>query len=250
MKTTLYSIEGKALRQIDLPELFEGQYRDDLIKRAVLSDESREYQPKGSFKFAGLQTSAKYRGRKEMYAAIKNKGIPHLPHEVQPKGQFGKVKRVPHAVKGRRAHPPKPETKLIEEVNKKEYKKALKSALAATADKSVVSARYKKLTLASYPLVLENSFESLSKTKDVLKVLSSLNLNSMIDNSKSNGCKGALVVATGSILKAARNIAGVDSVSPAQLKVKHLAPGCAGGRVTIYSENALQELKKLFSTSS
>ncbi|MDO8554223.1 MAG: uL4 family ribosomal protein [Candidatus Micrarchaeota archaeon] len=246
MKTTLYSIEGKALKQIDLPEVFEGHYRDDLIKRAVLSDESKEYQPKGSYKFAGLETSAKYRGRKEMYGAIKNKGIPHLPHEVQPKGQFGKVKRVPHAVKGRRAHPPKPETKIIEEVNKKEYRKALMSALAATAQKDVVNARYKKLSLASYPLVMDNSFESLKKTQDVLKVFELLNLNSMVINSKSNGCKGALVVATGNVLKAAKNIAGVETVSPSKLKVKHLAPGCAGGRVTIYSENALNELKKMF----
>src|SRR3989338_4121824 len=160
MKANLYSLDGKILKEISLPQFFSEAVRDDLIKRAVLSDESREYQPKGAYRWAGLETSAKYRGRKEMYGAVKNKGIPHLPHEVQPKGQFGKVKRVPHAVKGRRAHPPKPETKLIEEVNKKEYKKALMSALAATAQKSVVTARYKKLSLASYPFVLDNSFEA------------------------------------------------------------------------------------------
>lgn len=250
MKTTLYSIDGKALKQIELPDLFSDQYRDDLVKRAVLSDESKEYQPKGAYRFAGLNTSAKYRGRKEMYGAIKNKGIPHLPHEVLPKGQFGKVKRVPHAVKGRRAHPPKPSKKLVENVNKKEYAKALRSALAGTASKLVVSSRYKKLQLQSYPIVIEKSFDGLKKTKDVLKVFNAFNLNSIIDNSKDNGSKGALVVATGHVLKAARNIAGVDSISPSQLKVKHLAPGCVGGRLTIFTEDAIEELKKLFSNNS
>ena len=249
MKTTLYSIDGKALKQIELPDFFADQYRDDLIKRAVLSDESREYQPKGAYKFAGLETSAKYRGRKEMYGAIKNKGIPHLPHEVLPKGQFGKVKRVPHAVKGRRAHPPKPEKKLIEEVNKKEYRKALKSALAGTAQKNVVVSRYNGLySFDSYPIVLEDSFENIKKTKDVLKVFNAFKLNSLIIKSKSNGSRGALVVATGNVLKAARNISGVDAISPSKIKVKHLAPGCLGGRVAIYTESAITELKKMFAS--
>jgi large subunit ribosomal protein L4e len=113
MKATVYSLEGKVLKQIDVPEFFKSPGRDDLVKRAVLSEETKEKQPKGNFKFAGLETSARYRGRKEDFGTVKNKGIPHLPHEVLPKGQIGKVKRVPHAVKGRRAHPPEPQ-KMVE----------------------------------------------------------------------------------------------------------------------------------------
>ena len=76
---------------MDLPSpLFGEAPRDDLIKRAVLSDESKEYQPKGSYRMAGLETSARYVGRKEIFASVKNKGIPHLPHEVLPKGGLGK----------------------------------------------------------------------------------------------------------------------------------------------------------------
>ncbi|HID72432.1 TPA: 50S ribosomal protein L4, partial [Candidatus Micrarchaeota archaeon] len=69
MKATVYSVEGKALKEIDLPSQFWAAARDDLVKRAVLSEESKMYQPKGSYKWAGLETSAKYRGRKEDYAA-------------------------------------------------------------------------------------------------------------------------------------------------------------------------------------
>ena len=76
MKATVYSIEGKALKQIDLPAIFESPRRDDLVKRAVLSEESKLYQPKGNYKFAGLETSARYKGRKEDFGTVKNKGIP------------------------------------------------------------------------------------------------------------------------------------------------------------------------------
>jgi large subunit ribosomal protein L4e len=38
MKATVYSIEGKALKQIDLPAVFESPKREDLVKRAVLSE--------------------------------------------------------------------------------------------------------------------------------------------------------------------------------------------------------------------
>src|SRR3989338_982641 len=230
MKANLYSLDGKILKEISLPQFFSEAVRDDLIKRAVLSDESREYQPKGAYRWAGLETSAKYRGRKEMYGAVKNKGIPHLPHEVQPKGQFGKVKRVPHAVKGRRAHPPKPEKILVEEINKKEYLKALRSALSASKNK----------------IIVENSFENLKKTKDVLNVFESLKFGDAVSRAKENGTKAPVVIlVSASAIKAARNLAGVDAVLASELRVKHLAHGCKPGRSVIFTENSLRELEKI-----
>lgn len=230
MKTNIYSLDGKVLKELSLPHLFSEPVRDDLIKRAVLSDESKTYQPKGAYRWAGLETSAKYRGRKEMFGAVKNKGIPHLPHEVLPGGQLGKVKRVPHSVKGRRAHPPKPEKILVEEMNKREYLKALKSALAASSSR----------------IILDNSFESLKKTREVVAVFDSLKLSASISHAKRNGAKGPLVVFASSVpaLKAARNISGVDAVTTSELKVRHLAPGCKAGRTTIFTENSLDALEK------
>ncbi|MEW6748624.1 MAG: 50S ribosomal protein L4 [Candidatus Micrarchaeota archaeon] len=247
MKATVYSTEGKALKQIDLPAVFESPRRDDLVKRAVLSEESRMYQPKGNYKFAGLETSARYRGRKEDFGAVKNKGIPHLPHEVQPKGQLGKVKRVPHAVKGRRAHPPKVEKKLVEKINKKEYLKALASALSFSADKDAVSKRAHSEFAISLPVVLDKGFERLAKAKDVAKVLEALKLMGFIDKAKRNKTRSALiVVSSAASVKAGANIAGVDVVKASELKVRHLAPGTHPGRLTLYTEDALPELAKRF----
>ncbi len=247
MKATVYSLEGKVLKQIELPQQFEAAARDDLIKRAVLSEESKLYQPKGNYKFAGLETSARYKGRKEDFGTVKNKGIPHLPHEVLPKGQLGKVKRVPHAVKGRRAHPPKPEKILIEKMNPKEYQRALISAIAMTADRKAVVARCSSDIGVSLPIVMEDSFEKLAKTSDVEKVLVALKLDRFVEKAKRSGSKAPLmVVAGGAVLKAARNLPGVDVVTADALQVRQLAPGTHPGRITLFSESALLKLGQRF----
>ncbi len=247
MKATVYSIEGKALRQIDLPTVFESPHREDLVKRAVLSEESMEYQPKGSYRFAGLETSARYRGRKEDFGAVKNRGIARLPHEVLPGGQLGKVKRVPHAVKGRRAHPPKPQKKVVERINRKEHSRALASALSMSADRDTICRREHADIGVSLPVIMESKFEQLAKTKDVVKVLEALNLMGFVEKSKKNGTRSALIVVSqDGKVKAAANLPGVDVVRVDKLRVKDLAPGTHPGRLTLFSESALPEIAKRF----
>jgi large subunit ribosomal protein L4e len=247
MKATVYSIDGKALKQIELPHVFEASRRDDLVKRAVLSEESMLYQPKGSYRFAGLDTSARYRGRKEDFGTVKNKGIPHLPHEVLPKGQLGKVKRVPHAVKGRRAHPPKVQKNIVELINKKEHNKAFASALSFSADRDSVCRRAHLEIGVSIPVVLESGFEKLTKAKEVAKVFEALNLMRFLEKSKRNGTRSALiVVSSAGSAKAGANLAGVDVVKVSDLEVRHLAPGTHPGRLTLFTESALPELAKRF----
>src|SRR3989344_4175105 len=179
-----------------------------------------------------------------MYGAIKNQGIPHLPHEVRPKGQWGKVRRVPHYVKGRRAHPPKPEKILIEKINRKEYTLALASALAATANAERVVQRH-HIKIDHAPLILEDAVEKLGKTREVVQLLASLHLSAWIEKAKEKGGKSMLfVVSDASKLKSAGNIAGVDVVDVAALQVRHLAPGTHPGRLTLFSEKALGILVK------
>jgi large subunit ribosomal protein L4e len=248
MKATVYSIEGKAMRQIDLPQIFESPKREDLVKRAVLSEESKLYQPKGNYKFAGLMTSARYRGRKEDFGTVKNKGIPHLPHEVLPKGQLGKVKRVPSAVKGRRAHPPKPQKIIVERMNKKEHLLALASALSFSADRVTVVKRAHSDIGVSLPIILESGFEKLKKAREVQKVLESLNLGKFTEKAKRNGTRSALIVVSSSAMKkAGANLPGVDVVAASELTVKDLAPGTHPGRLTLFSENSIPEILKRFS---
>ncbi len=247
MNVNVYSLDGKASGKVELPKEFGGFVRADLIKRAVLSEESKLYQPKGNYKFAGMETSARYRGRKEDFGAIKNMGITHQPREVLPEGRFGKVKRIPTAVKGRRAHGPKPEKKIIENINPKEYARALASALAATANMGMVAKRHPVEIKQTVPLVLDDSVEQIAKTKEVLKLIESLQLSGIVEKGRSNGSRGMLIVVSDSgKLKAARNIAGVDVQSVSDLQVRHLAPGTHPGRLVLFSKKALLGLAQKF----
>lgn len=260
MQAQVYSLEGKVLKKINLPSSFDEIVREDLIRRAVLSDESKLRQPKGSYPLAGKETSARYRGRKEDFGSLKNRGQAKLPREVGAKGRAGKVKRIPSAVKGRRAHPPKVEKKIVENMNKKEYKKALCSALAATKLIDLVKKRGHVFNIDSLPVIVENKFEELTKTSQVVSVLKNLGLFVDVERSKEkskplSGIRKTrtrskyvpksllIVVRNGNILKAARNLSGVDVVTVEDLKVRNLAPGTHPGRLTLFTENAIEDIR-------
>ncbi len=258
MKAKVYSLDGSSGKSVDLPSAFSEDVREEIIRRAVLSDETKLYQPQGSDPRAGLETSARYRGRKDDYGSLKNRGQARLPREIRPDGMWGKVRRIPLAVKGRRAHPPKSSKLIVEKVNKKEYAKAMKSAIAATAHPELVKARGHRFD-CEVPLIFDNALESLSKTKEVLKALEKFagkDLERARSSRKSRsgtrsrkaGTRCAksllLVVGGGAILKSGRNIPGVDVVKAGSLRVKDLAPGTHAGRFTLYTENALSKIKE------
>jgi large subunit ribosomal protein L4e len=257
----MYSSDGKAAREVELPAVFSTDVNLGLISRAAISDQTRRYQPKGNDPRAGLETSARYRGRKEDFGSGKNKGTAIRPREVLPKGRLGKVKRIPSAVKGHRAHPPHVNKVIIEQMNRKEYAVALRSAIAATAHKEFVSARGHKLSASiKLPIIVESSFESISKTSQVYGALSSLIPEDLARCEKPRPRVGirarrggktypkSAIIAVSKdapVLKAARNIPGIDIVKASDLSVEKLAPGAKAGRLAIYTEAALAEVSKL-----
>ena len=259
MKATVYSIDGRALREVELPAQFSSDVRLDLISRAAIADQTKHYQPKGNYPLAGMETSARYRGRKEDFGSGKNRGMAIRPREVLPKGRLGRVKRIPSAVKGRRAHPPHVNEKIREKINKKEYRAALLSAIAATAHREIVLSRGHKAP-KSVPIVVENSFESIAKTKEAHKALAALIGEDLSRAQKGKARSGVgsrkggkaypksaiiAVSADAPVIKAARNIPGIDVVPASQLSVEKLAPGAKAGRLAIYTEAALAQIEKL-----
>jgi large subunit ribosomal protein L4e len=257
----MVGMDGKPQGELKLPSVFSTEVNEGLVARAAISDQTKKYQPKGSYIWAGLETSARYRGRKEDYGSNKNRGMAKLPHEIQPGGKFGKVKRIPSAVKGRRAFPPKVETRIIEEINKKEYAVALKSAIAATANENLVKARGHALGSVKVPIVVSKDAENVAKTKDVQKMLLAIGIGADLERarkvrrrsgvgSRKGGKrypKSAIVIATkdSKLLKAARNIAGVDVADVEKLSVLSLAPGAKAGRLAIYTQGAIEKLSAM-----
>lgn len=262
MKASVLKVDGSAGESVELPSQFSTPYRPDVIRRAFWSSYSLQWQPKGAFPLAGMQNTAEYYGRRHAWRQTINTGRSRLPREKVAGGRSGRVLTVPHAVKGRRAHPPKPEKILIEKINKKEKNLALRSAIAATADASIVSMRGHLLSKHALPIVADNSLESAKKTSDVRKFFSSIGLEKEIAKSEDSRTdltgiasrrrgghrlrKSVLVVYgnDSGISKAARNLAGVDCVSVEKLDVRTLAPGGNAGRLCVWTQNALEKLSK------
>ncbi len=256
----VYSITGEKIKDIELPSVFKEEIRPDIINRACLAYRSRFYQPKGTYSRAGLETSARYVGRRYSYHSMIARGIARLPRILLPKGGIGQVRKVPQARKGRRAHPPKVEKILEEKINKKEYKKALRSAIAATAVSELVKRR-NHIFEGEVPIIIEDKFSELKKTKEVMEVLKKLGLEKELERTKEKKIragkgkmrgkkykkkKGILIVVDkdSPIKKAARNIPGIDICEIKELNPEVLAPGGVPGRLTIYTESAIKALEE------
>jgi len=262
--TGVYSIQGKKIKDITLPSIFNTEYRPDLIQRAVVALQSQHRQPYGTHPLAGMQTSAAYFGRRRgAYRVTINRGMSRLPREKLGGGGLGRVLRVPQAVGGRRAHPPKVEKKFEKKINKKEYKLALNSAIAATSKREIVAGRGHVIEdVKELPLIVEDKIKELNKTKEALEVLSALGVGKDLERAKQKTIragrgklrgrkykrkKSVLMVVDedGGIKKALSNVPGVDVRTPETLTVEDLACGGHAGRLTIWSLSALQKLESL-----
>ncbi|MFH1443170.1 MAG: 50S ribosomal protein L4 [Candidatus Micrarchaeota archaeon] len=262
MEVKVLDLEGKEEKQVQLPEQFATEVREDLIRRAFHSERSYIFQPKGAFRLAGITTTAEYYGRRHSWRQTINTGRSRLPREKIPGGRSGRVLEVPHAAKGRRAHPPKPEKKLIERMNIKEKHFALRSAIAATLSKELVSARGHLFDGNGLPVIVDSSIEQVKKAKEARSMLVKLGAGKDLERAQKRRKmrsgrarlrkggyitpKSVLIVVSEDkgIWKAARNIPGVDVCTVDKLTAELLAPGGNPGRYTIWSESAILRMGK------
>lgn len=247
METTIRDLTGDEAGTIDLPAVFETGYRPDLIRRAVITAQANRKQPHGADPYAGLRTSAESPGS--------GRGIAHVPRANN------RGRRVPQAVKGRKAHPPKAEKDRSAKINAKERTQAIRSAIAATADADLVADRGHVFGDIDLPLVVTDEFEELVKTQEVVEVLEALGVHDDItraDDATRRAGRGTtrgrpdrrptsiLFVTGGDPSRAARNLAGADVATGSEVNAEDLAPGTHPGRLTVWTEHALAELDARF----
>ena len=245
MQATVRDLDGEDAGEIELPAVFGTAFRPDLIKRAVLAAQANRTQDAGTDEYAGLRTPAESHGS--------GRGMAHVPR------QNGRAREVPQAVSGRAAHPPKTETDRGLEINKKERKLATRSAVAATADGETVAERGHAFDEdVELPLVVSDEFEDLVKTQDALETLEALGVADDIERAEDGKTvragrgttrgrkytepKSILVVTSEEPSLAARNLAGADVATAAEVNVEDLAPGTDAGRLTLWTESALEEV--------
>lgn len=268
MKINVLSLKNAELRKIDMPSQFTEAIRSDLISRAVKAIESHNRQPYGSDPRAGMRHSSYVSKRRNKYKTTYGIGQSRTPRKVMSSRgtRFNWVgATAPQTVGGRRAHPPKSCKIWAQKINKKENRKAIRSALSATMINELVTKRGHQIP-ENYPFIVESKIESLEKTQNAKALLETLGIKNDLDRSaikkiragkgKMRGRKytlrtGPLIVVSDAecaAMKSFSNIPGVDVEAVQNLNAKLLAPGCVPGRLTIFTEGAIARIgeEKLF----
>jgi large subunit ribosomal protein L4e len=244
MQATVRTTDGDTDGEIDLPDVFDSEYRPDLIRKAVLAAQANRKQDYGSDEYAGMRTPAESFGS--------GRGQAHVPREG------GRGRRVPQTVGGRKAHPPKAEKDQSLSVNDKERQKAIRSAVAATADEDVVRERGHAFDDdVELPVVVSDDFEEVHKTQEAAAMLDELGLHADIDRADEATVRAGrgttrgrgkrrptsvLFVTSEEPSRAARNLAGADVTTALELNAEDLAPGAQAGRLTVWTESAIEEV--------
>ncbi len=250
----VYSVEGEAMKSVELPPVFRSDVRLDLIRRAVTAFQANRRQPYGPRHQAGLRHSVRWSG--------KGHGVSRVPRI---RGSMTGA-QAPGTVGGRRAHPPRVDKVWDKKVNIQERRLARNAALAALRDSVLVAARGHRFNEdLSLPVVIEDEIESLEPetgaTREGLAILEQLGLDSDVLRAKEGrhirAGRGkmrdrryrqprSLLIVVKSPEKVRRlfgNMPGVEVTSPAGLNAEILAPGGDPGRLAIFSEGALEVLR-------
>merc|ERR1719327_1888411 len=150
-------------------------------------------------------------------------------------------------------------------VNVTQKRHAVATALAASALPPLVMARGHRIgNVSELPLVVSDGAESIQKTKEALEMLKKLGcgeeLTKVSDSKKVRSGKGKMrnrrytmrrgpLIVYGEdsgIVRAMRNIPGVETASVNTLNLLQVAPGGNFGRFIIWTESAFDKLSQIY----
>jgi large subunit ribosomal protein L4e len=261
MKITTYTTTGTKEGEIELPLIFSTPFRRELIHKAWTNITSHKFQPQGRHPSAGQDVVA------DSNDPPTGQGVSRVARaKGGGGGRQGQGAEVASTRGGRQAHPPIVAKVIYKKLNKKENKLALCSAIAATASKELVELRGHKIQgVETFPIIISDDIESISKANDILKILDSLKLiqdvtrletrksrsgqSRLRGRSKKVGKSVLFVTKDASNLsKAIGSLPGVEVRKVTDLSILDLAPGAHPIRLTVYSKSAIEEIAKIKST--
>eukprot|EP01115_Flamella_aegyptia_P004045 TRINITY_DN17978_c0_g1_i1.p1 TRINITY_DN17978_c0_g1~~TRINITY_DN17978_c0_g1_i1.p1 ORF type:complete len:376 (+),score=187.66 TRINITY_DN17978_c0_g1_i1:41-1168(+) len=257
----VYSSAEKADSYLPLPAVYTAPIRSDIVHEVHTRLSKNRRQPYAVSKYAGHQTSAESWGTGRAVARIPrvSGGGTHRAGQ----GAFGNMCRG-----GRMFAPTKIWRRWHRKSNLNERRFAVASALAASALPALLLARGHKVErVPEVPLVVDNkAVDTTDKTKKAVALLKALNAFDDVErvkethrvrpgvgkmrNRRYQQKKGPLVVYNerGPLVKAFRNIPGVELVNVHRLNLLQLAPGGHLGRFIIWTKDAFQQLDTIFGT--
>jgi large subunit ribosomal protein L4e len=257
-------VDGSVKLQVPLPAVFNSPVRIDVVHDVHRDLAKNRRQPYAVSPFAGHQTSAESWGTGRAVARIPR--VPGGGTHRAGQGAFGNMCRG-----GRMFAPTKTYRRWHRKVNKNQKRFAVVSALAASASVPLVLARGHRVEqLPEIPLVVSNdSFKDLQKTSAAVKLLKALNAYADVEKVKDSRKvragkgkwrnrryvqrRGPLVIYTAEkeknpLVKAFRNLPGVDLVNVTRLNLLQLAPGGHVGRFIVWTQAAFERLDSLYGT--
>ncbi|MGD1836650.1 MAG: 50S ribosomal protein L4 [Nitrososphaeraceae archaeon] len=253
------SLDGQKQESIDLPNVFSTPFRPEVIQRVYNNLNSHVFQKQGRYPAAGQMVSAESRNTGlgiSRIARARGEGFPRS-------GQAAGVASVRH---GRLAHPPLSWKNIYKKINRKEKLLAICSAIAATTNSNLIRERGHVISDAvDLPIVLSNDIENISKSKELKQVLIKIGLvddlyrgqkhrNKAIKRHKSNRrspLSAILIVSNDDkIGRLDNSIPGISVKKLKDLSVLDLAPGSKPVRLTIFSKQAIEDLKEFKSTQN
>jgi len=261
----VYDLEGKATgNEVALPGVFTAPIRPDIVQFVhtnVRKNKRQAYSvkvhngPTGIV--AGHQHSAHSWGTGRAVSRIPrvNGSGTHRAGQAA----FGNMCRG-----GRMFAPTKTWRKWQRKVNTRQRRYATVSALAASAVPALVMARGHKVDdVEELPIVVSNDLETQTKTQEVDKFLTAVGLDDELArvsnaplrpgkgkmrNRRRKQKRGPLVVYDNDegVVRAFRNLKGVDFCQVSRLNLLQLAPGGHLGRLIIWTEAAFGKLNDIF----
>jgi large subunit ribosomal protein L4e len=251
---------GNVVSQANLPAVMTAPIRPDIVNYVhnLMSKNSR--QAYAVSKLAGMQTPAQSWGTGRAVARIPR--VPGGGTSRSGQGAFGNMCRG-----GRMFAPTKIWRRWHRKINVNQRRYAVSSALAASAVVPLVMARGHRVdAVPELPLVLSDSVNSCSKTKDALAILKSFGADADVQK-----CKDSRKVRTGAgkmrnrryvmrrgplvvydndegLVRGFKNLPGVECAHVDNLNLLDLAPGGHLGRFIIWTEGAFNKLDQIFGT--
>jgi large subunit ribosomal protein L4e len=257
MKAKVRGVKGESGKEVELPELFSAPLREDLVARAfwVLSSHGR--QPYGRDPMAGMRTSA------ETHNPPTGQGIARVPRVKGGGQRSGQAAGIASVVKGRLPHPPKAEKVIYRKINRKERLLALANAIAFTRSHEAVVKRGHRVGKIELPLLVSDEVEAVPRTAELRSFLAELGLEDELSRlyhgiRRASGKPrmrgrayrtrvGPLIVIANDrgVGKSASSIPGVEVVPAESLSVLELAPGGVPGRLTLWTESAIEIVRSM-----
>jgi len=258
----VYNCENPAEKTstVPMPQALLSPLRPDLVRYIHTNVSKNKRQPISVGGKVGYETAAESWGTGRAVARVPR--APGGGTHRSGQGAFGNMCRG-----GGMFSPTKTWRRWHRRVNVTQKRHAVVSALAASALPPLVMARGHRIgQVSELPLVVSDGLESQTKTKQAVETLKKLGcaeeLQRIIDSKKVRAGKGKmrnrrytmrrgpLVVYSedNGIVRAMRNIPGVETACVTRLNLLKVAPGGTLGRLVIWTEGAFKKLSEMYGT--